>query len=378
VNLIQRVVTMHLQRLPFLLLAVITFNPSATAFEITFPDFGLAGEMAFGNLSKHPDGRIFCVLASKPAGHMNCIYIASTSDGGKTWTDAVKVMDIVGLSGYIADPNVLVSPDGVRVFATYVPLTDGKFSRSEFLVSHSPNGVGHWSKATPIELPYNYKSGKVHAPIWLDDKTVAMSFSWDVPAQEKRSTNTEAQMFGRAALLISKDAGKTWEPGGDIKIDIHPIGADETAIVKLANGDIFAVVRTSSERPYETRSHDGGQTWDDPAPSQFFGYNSPSALLRLKDGRILRVWNNSPKDRHPLVASVSDDESQTWSKPTTIIDRIVDAEGKENLTRACYPSVAQADDGTIVVVWWEVNDNRSRIGSARFAPEWIAESTLSR
>jgi predicted neuraminidase len=346
---------------------------SRSAAEIAYPTFGLSGQMAFANLAKHPDGRIFCALALKQKERFDSIYISSTHDGGKTWSDAAKVMDITGQTGYIADPNVLVSPDGVRVFATYVPLKDNKFSRSEFLVSHSSDGAGGWTKATALDLPYEYKSGKVHVPIWLDETTAAMAFSWDVPAQEKRATDTEREMFGRAALLISVDAGKTWKPGGDIAVDIRPIGADETAIIKLTNGDIFAVVRTSSERPYETRSHDGGQTWDTPVPSQFYGHNSPSALLRLADGRIIRVWNNSPKHRYPLVAAVSSDECQTWSEPKTIIDRVLDSTGKENLSRACYPSIAQAEDGTIVVVWWEVNAERSRVGAARLAPESLTE-----
>jgi hypothetical protein len=156
-------------------------------------------------------------------------------------------------------------------------------------------------------------------------------------------------------------------------IDIFPIGADEPALVRLKNGDLFAVLRTSSEHPYETRSADGGKTWEKPVPSEFFGYNSPSALLRLNNGSVLRVWNNSPKNRYPLVASLSTDECQTWSEPKTIIDREVDASGKENLQRACYPSIAQSDDGTVLVVWWEVNDGKSRLGTARFAPEWVTQ-----
>ncbi|MEX0643522.1 MAG: sialidase family protein [Pirellulales bacterium] len=366
--------------LPYVLqiLLLCALTAPVSGFEIAYPTFGLSGEIAFGNLAKHTDGRLFCALAQKREGRLDSIHLTSTRDSGKSWSDAVKVMDIVGKPGYIADPNILVSPDGVRVFATYVPMEDGKFSRSEFLVSHSANGLDGWSQPAALDLPYNYKAGKVHVPIWLDDTTAAMAFAWDVPAQEKRATDTEQEMFCRAALLISNDAGKTWKPGGDIILDIKPIGADEPAIVKLVNGDIFGVVRTSTERPYETRSHDSGQTWDPPKPSQFYGYNSPSALLRLTDNRILRVWNNSPQHRYPLVASISTDECQTWSDPKTIIDRAVDAAGKENLARACYPSIAQADDGTIVVVWWEVNDGRSRIGTARFAPDWVIEDSEPR
>jgi hypothetical protein len=200
-----------------------------------------------------------------------------------------------------------------------------------------------------------------------------MPFCWDVPAQENRAVANEFQMFERAGVLISKDAGKTWKPGGDIVVDIHPIGADEPAIVKLKNNDIFAIVRTSSEHPHETRSHDGGLTWDAPIASKFFALNSPSALLRLSNGNILRAWNNSPKDRYPLVVSASSDECVTWSSPKTIIDREVDLDGKESLSQAAYPSIAQAHDGTIVLVWTETNEGKYRVGTARFQPGWLTQ-----
>jgi hypothetical protein len=368
-------------RLPLLtllhtLLMLALTSPRSVA-EINYPNFGLSGQIAYGSLAKHPDGRVFCALTHKPRDRWDSIYVCSTRDAGRTWSNAVKVMDIVGQPGYIADPNVLVSPDGVRIFATYVPMKDGKFSRSEFLISHSTDGIHDWSAPVPIELPYKYKSGKVHVPIWLDDTTAAMAFCWDVPAQENRATKTEGEMFGRAALLISKDAGKTWKAGGDIIVDIRPMGADETAIVRLRNEDIFGIVRTFDEHPFETRSHDGGLTWDKAVPSRFYGHNSPSALLRLIDGRIVRVWNNSPKHRYPLVLSASTDECQTWSVPKSIIDQSLDSAGKETLSQASYPSIAQAEDETILIVWSESNQGKSRIGTVRFRPDWISRAGKS-
>src|SRR5262245_59401264 len=121
--------------------------------QLEYPTFGLTGTMAYGNLAKHPDGRILCAIAVKAKDRMDSIYISSTRNAGKTWTAAIKVMDIKGQPGYIADPNVLFSPDGVRVFATYVPMTDGKYSRSEFLVSYSADGRHNWTKPAALDLP---------------------------------------------------------------------------------------------------------------------------------------------------------------------------------------------------------------------------------
>src|SRR6476620_7758194 len=111
------VIQTYLLLLPTLLLFETT---PAREPRIAHPGFGLSGQFAYGSLARQPDGRIFCALASKSKNRWDSIYLSSSVDAGNTWTDAVKVMGIDGQPGYIADPNVLVSPDGVRVFGTYV------------------------------------------------------------------------------------------------------------------------------------------------------------------------------------------------------------------------------------------------------------------
>jgi hypothetical protein len=174
----------------------------------------------------------------------------------------------------------------------------------------------------------------------------------------------------KAGVLRSKDNGLTWKPGADVWVD-EPMGPDEPALVLLEDGDLFAIFRTGGTHPYEARSSDGGQTWSPLRRSQFEGHNAPTSLLRLKDGSILRLWDHSPKNRYPLVASISTDECATWSAPRTIVEPTRDESGKLSFETACYPSAAQADDGTIVMIWWETGDFGSRIRGARFSPAWV-------
>jgi lysophospholipase L1-like esterase len=250
-----------------------------------------------------------------------------------------------------------------------------KFRSSQFLASSSTDGAKTWSPPEPISIPHKYVVGKIHAPVWMDEKTVVMGYSWDVPAQEGMPAGSEGQMFLKSGVLISQDSGRTWTPGGDVTVNIHPIGADEPAIVRLGNGELFMILRTSSPHPYETASRDGGKTWDPPSPSSFFGYNSPSALLRLRDGAILRAWDNSPTARFPLVVSLSTDDCQTWSPPRIITEPTLDAHGKPDFERACYPSLAEAADGTILAVWWERTvEGVNSLGYARFNRAWVAEA----
>ncbi|MBI3922187.1 MAG: exo-alpha-sialidase, partial [Armatimonadetes bacterium] len=304
---------------------------------------------------------------------LKSIRIAGTKDAGKTWSKPVEVMKCPR-DGYIADPNVLSAGKRLTVYATFVPAPWPPFSKSETYASTSEDGGATWSSATRITMPHKYTSGKVHVPLRLKDGTLVMGYSWDIPAEEGHAAGEEGTMNARAGVLLSHDEGKTWAPGGDVHVAESPMGADEPALVQLKNGDLFMIARTSTSRPYETRSHDGGLTWEDPKPSRFQGFNSPSCLLRLKDKSVLRVWDNSASNRFPLVASLSTDECKTWSPPRTLTEPTADAKGELSFRTACYPSAAQAKDGTIVVVWWETSAAGSNIGLARFNRAWVEEA----
>jgi len=352
-------------------LSAVTVNAdSRPLFEVSHPTFDVTGSIAIPCTAyRATDDTIFCAFMEHDG--TSAIDIGSTRDGGRHWSKAVRVMACPG-EGYIADPTVLVCPNGVSVFATYVPKDpSGAFARSHFLRSDSPDGTKDWTPPREIKVPHQYVSGKTHAPVWLDDRHVVMGYSYDLPADRKQPVKLERQMYSRAGVLISDDAGLTWAPGGDVFVNILPTGADEPALLKLKDGSLFMVVRTSAPHPYESLSRDGGKTWDAPHPSALSTYNAPTALLRLNDGAVLRVWDNSDRHRYPLVAAISTDECKTWSPPRTIIDRVADASGKMPFDTACYPSMAQSADGTIVLVWWEQDGKTARIGSARFNRAWL-------
>lgn len=341
---------------------------STPLFEKVDLDTGFPNKSYLPNLARSDDGTLFCAFVN-----LKAVWICRSRDAGKTWTKPVKVMECPR-PGYIADPNILVIGKRITVFATFVPDPTPPFTKSETLASTSKDGGTTWSAAAPIPMHRKYTSGKVHVPIWVDKKTIAMGYSWDVPAEEGNPSGKEATMHGRSGVLLSRDGGKTWTPGGDISIppSISVMGADEPAIVKLKNGDLFAVVRTSTPYAYETRSRDGGLTWEEPKPSQFYGHNTPACLLRLKDGSILRVWDNTPTPhRYPLVASISADECRTWSPPRTLAEPATNAKGHPSFNSACYPSAVQADDGTIVLTWWETSEAGSNIRIARFNRAWV-------
>jgi lysophospholipase L1-like esterase len=53
----------------------------------------------------------------------------------------------------------------------------------------------------------------------------------------------------------------------------------------------------------------------------------------------------------------------------------LDAEGKADYQRACYPSLSEGPDGTVLAVWWErTGAGVNRLGHARFNRAWVEEA----
>ena len=72
------------------------------------------------------------------------------------------------------------------------------------------------------------------------------------------------------------------------------------------------LIRTSTDFFYQTFSEDGGEHFGEMMPAPFHGTNTTAFLLKLSDGRILALWNNTqplPEEDHeaqkpPLPQSI--------------------------------------------------------------------------
>lgn len=347
-------------------------------FEMGPLETGLTGDVEIPRVATWDGLTLYCAYSQA----ISSIWVQRSGDAGRTWSKPVLAM---GLSEprYITDANLLVDRDRITVFATHVldlPEFSGKLARSVFRAASTTDGGTTWSAPDAIPLPRRYVSGCVHVPVWLEGDTVVMGWSWDVPAEEGKPSATEGGMHTRAGMLISTDRGRSWAPGADVDLPDQPMGADEPAAVRLANGDLFMVVRTTTGRPHETVSHDGGRTWEPLRPASVYGHNTPSALLRLRDGAILRAWDDSPINRFPLVVALSTDECRTWAPPRTVTAPALAADGSLSYATACYPSLAQAADGTILLAWWQrTTDGHNSVWLARFNRAWVdAASALPR
>ena len=139
---------------------------------------------------------------------------------------------------------------------------------------------------------------------------------------------------GIACFLISDDDGKSWREAKDccfMPSSGSAFGLQETGVVELKKGVLWAFARTGQGSQYFFYSFDGGETWTTPQPSQFTSPLSSMSVKRAPTGGLLAVWNPIPRYqtrdttachhyRNPLVGAVSLNDGRTWSKPYVIED----------------------------------------------------------
>lgn len=166
---------------------------------------------------------------------------------------------------------------------------------------------------------------------------------------------------GVLIIYASDDDGDTWyRIAEDMTIPVSggcTSGAQEPGLLQLTDGRLWCYIRTNAGRQYETFSEDDGKTWSPLVPSWFTSPCSPLSTKRLRDGRILAVWNPIPVyngrserpggvwtgARTPLVYAISTDEGKNWSEPIAI-------ETDEN-SGYCYVAIHEAADGGVLLAY---------------------------
>ncbi|MCC6446249.1 MAG: exo-alpha-sialidase [Armatimonadetes bacterium] len=130
------------------------------------------------------------------------------------------------------------------------------------------------------------------------------------------------------------------------------------------------------------RTGDAGKSWSRPVrvmecPQE--GYIADPHILC--DGKRITVYATfvpspyPPYSRSDTLASASADECRTWFPPRVITEPETGSEGSPSYVQASYPSAAQAEDGTILLAWWETTKNgRSNVGIARFNCAWVEQA----
>ena len=351
---------------------------SAAAFEtgvVAGVTTGAAADVwnCLPNVARLGNGDLLAVWStSSKAWGMDLQLKSSVSyDGGRTWSKRTPLTVAADPKSLNCDCSLIVDDDRVLLIWSRVR-NPTRFDKIETWKTSSTDFGRTWTPPVEIKLPHKYSGSLGRSSLKLRDGTLVLPYGWDIWVEQGMIPRTEGEMNCKASLMTSRDHGAMWQAGGDVYVDAprtSPFatgGACEPGIVELADGSLFMLVRTATTRAWQSRSHDQGKTWDRPEASPLTAHNTNVTLRRLPNSsEVLAVWNNSTRNRWPLVAAVSADGCQSWSKPRELA-------GTEGL-ESSYASITEADHGTIVVLWQQdLPTNMSReIRFARFNRAWL-------
>ena len=300
--------------------------------------------------------------------------LSFSADEGLTWTERKTFFEFPKARGmhWPEGPGFVDRSGAVHLFGLHYfglgPEGFYDWDNTKSFVSHvmSVDGGKTWGNLGHCDFGYLY-TGAVNGAVQLTTGRILVPISY----YSKRPTGKHVSM-----VSISDDGGKTWRPSqGECVVDtgghLMEGGSIEPACVQLRDGRVWMLMRTQGGYLYESYSSDEGETWSAPVPSRFVSSNSPAALLRLRDGRLVLVWNNCMSPYHEggittsyarqvLAVAISEDDGKTWHG----YREFARVSGKGSVT---YPFLNECSNGDILS-----QDG----GLHRIPPAWVLEKEV--
>jgi len=330
-----------------------------------------------------PDGTLRCYYTLMGDDEQRVESISS-ADGGRTWSEPVVEFETRRTHHAC---YAMVDRDGeVHVF--YLDKRGkGKINVDYFIdILHrrTLDGRTAWSEPTTIFTGY---TGALRAGLQLPSGRIVVPVGeWNVPDEIEPGTGNNA-----VGVVYSDDGGATWRASPvQLRSPVYEgynganYGAVEPGAELLPDGRIWMLIRTQTGYLYESFSRDG-VTWDEAQPSRFYSSNSPAALLRLPDDRVLLLWNNSampPRHegegvyggRDALHAAISDDGGVTWRGFREIYRDPTrhDTPPKRGDRGTAYPNATITPSGDVLIVTGQGEHVRRLL---LLDPDWLLETT---
>ena len=280
--------------------------------------------------------------------------LAKSSKGSKAWTKPEAIARNPFHS--MGNPVVWEAPDGV-VWLFFVVRPGATWSTSRIMAKISGDGAHTWSE--PFVITWEAGTMVRSRPIILGDG------SYLLPIYHETGADTEFTAPDTSSLFLRFDpVRKEWTESNRVR---SRMGNLQPAVVQVSETHLLALCRRGGD--YEpgndgnvvrTESHDGGKTWSAGVETEFPNPNAAVELIRLRNGHLLFVYNNSANDRTPLTAAISIDGGRTFPYQRNI------AEGEGDFA---YPTALESQDGVIHITY--TSDERTVIRHAILREEAI-------
>ena len=316
------------------------------------------------------DGRLLLLFATGEKEKQKCLGRYS-SDHGLSWSQPAAMFDFPTAKGSFGVCAALVSSKGtVHVWGLDYygfDFQDREKSKSYLWHARSTDNGKTWSKIQYVPFGAEY-TGSVNNACELSSGRILVPVSY----LSSRPTGVWVSV-----APYSDDDGGTWhEPEGEVCLntgaaDWYESGAAEPVCLELKDGRVWMLPRSQDGFHWESFSSDGGLHWSKPRHTRFVCNQSAMAPLRLRDGRLLLIWNNCSPDgwaeinwghaeRAVLCAALSRDEGKTWTGYREVARITSNAQ-------VSYPNACQAADGTVILRCRPI---------MKFHPDFLLNTTL--
>jgi predicted neuraminidase len=282
-------------------------------------------------------------------GDDTAVYGSRLKVGETQWT-APKVIADTPDRGE-GNPVVWQAPDG-RVWLFYVNRYGETWSNARVKVKISDDGADTWSDSFML----NFEEGTMvrGQPIVLNNGDYLLPMYHETGGDREMTASTTCSYFMRYSPKT-----KVWTETNRIK---SPMGNLQAQVVQLTDNYLVAYIRRGgdflpTDHGYMLRaeSRDGGHTWSNAVETKFRNPNSAVDFIKLKNGHLLLVYNDSMNDRTPLTVAISTDGDKTYPHRRNIA-------GGDN--SFAYPYAIQTHDGKIHIVY--TTNSRTTIMHAVF------------
>jgi predicted neuraminidase len=275
------------------------------------------------------------------------VYGARLRKGARRWSKPVAIARNPLYS--MGNPVVWESPE--RVLWLFFVVRPGEtWSTSRIAAKTSTDNGDTWSDAFIIA----WEPGMMvrSRPIVLSDGATIL------PIYHETGSDPDRTAPDTSSLFLRREPGqRQWIASNRVH---SRLGNLQPAVVELAPGRLLALCRRGGD--YEpgddgnvvrTESTDGGRTWTPGVETEFPNPNAAVELLKLRSGRLMFVFNDSPNDRSPLAVAISEDNGASWRRSLNLAD------GPGSFS---YPTAIQTRDGKIHVTF--TSDERTVIRRA--------------